>query len=65
MNNAERQKLIDITFQIASATKLEKSIRDLPHEQYMEWVAKQLRLCGYDTTPVGASWGVLKYYKYE
>ncbi len=24
------------------------------------WVAKQLRLCGFDTEPVGSSWGKLK-----
>jgi len=24
------------------------------------WVAEQLRGCGFDTTPCGSSWGVLK-----
>lgn len=26
-----------------------------------EWVADQLRKCGFDTAPCGASWGVLKH----
>lgn len=29
-------------------------------EQRAEWVANQLRGCGFDTHPCGASWGILK-----
>ena len=29
-------------------------------EKHMEWVAKQLEGCGFETKPVGASWGVLQ-----
>ena len=60
------QKLIDIVFSIAQASYLMrrtpeeqsdyyKSIRD----EHMEWVAKQLELCGFPTVQMGSSWGVL------
>lgn len=56
------QKLVDICFQcvltvldrehVALFTKMSQAER-------AEWVAKQLRASGFDTQPVGASWGVL------
>lgn len=59
-NKKEQQELINILFQIASATKIEPSIKKMKYPQYMEWVAEQLRKCGYDTAPCGMSWGILK-----
>lgn len=61
------QKLIDIIFSVAQASYLMrrtleeqsdyyKSIRD----EHMEWVAKQLELCGFPTVQMGSSWGVLR-----
>lgn len=61
------QKLIDIMFEVAQASYLMwrtpeeraeyyKNIRD----GHMEWVAKQLKECGFPTVPMGASWGVLR-----
>ena len=54
------QKLVDIMFQIAAVT-LENSERfkGIGHEKHMEWVAEQLKNCGFPTKPIGSSWGVL------
>ena len=60
MSNNREQQLVDILFQVASMTKIEKSIQSMKHEEYMGWVAKQLELCGFKTFPCGASWGVLE-----
>lgn len=62
------QKLIDIMFEIAQAsyrwdrndTDEITSYYNEGREKHMEWVAEQLRSCGFDTRPVGMSWGVLK-----
>lgn len=56
------QQLIDIMFQVAThagslpTVATEGSKR---HAERMAWVAEQLRLCGFPTQPVGASWGVM------
>ncbi len=54
------QKLIDISFEIALTMKqniewVEKS----SDEEIVQWVSKQLSQCGYQTTPLGASNGIL------
>lgn len=62
------QKLIDIMFEIAqfsyqwdrSNTDEIANYYNEGREKHMEWVAEQLRSCGFDTQPVGMSWGVLK-----
>lgn len=57
------QKLVDLTFSIAgmiSDPQYHRVFDAMSHEERMEWVAKQLRDCGFDTMPCGASWGVLK-----
>lgn len=33
---------------------------DLKREAHMAWVADQLKQCGFETIPMGSSWGVLK-----
>lgn len=56
------QKLVDIAFDlVATAFDREHAgyMHKLSNEQRMAWVADQLRKCGFDTRPVGASWGVL------
>ena len=54
------QKLIDIMFEVAiTINKNSKSFQHLDNEELAEWVAKQLKACGFPTEPVGSSWGVL------
>jgi hypothetical protein len=59
----DKQKLIDIIFDLAHVT-WDSTRRNIDtwktQEEYMEWVASKLESCGFETTPVGASWGVLK-----
>ncbi len=57
------QDLVDLIFQFVLAVSspehaakfAEKSVEDR-----VAWVAKQLRSCGFDTVPIGASWGILR-----
>ena len=65
---SKEQKLIDICFQLVlTATSQHPDISDefkakmqgSDNEYKANWVAEQLRACGYDTIPCGASWGVL------
>ena len=58
------QKLVDIIFQIAQISayhfgRSEKKYFSEKREEHMKWVAQQLRDCGFDTKPVGSSWGYL------
>lgn len=57
------QKLIDIAFALV-LTALDERYRDnfarMTQEERAAWVRHQLRECGFDTEPMGASWGVLK-----
>ncbi len=59
---SREQELVDIVFQVGLVTKQNYNgyFDTLNREQYMEWVAKQLRDCGFDTVPRGLSWGELK-----
>ena len=57
MTQSKLQKLIDITFEIAYHSR---NYTWENNQKHMEWVAEQLRQCGYDTEPRGCSWGVLK-----
>lgn len=57
----QNQKLVDICFELVSSLSYNPIwISTVSHEDTMVWVAKQLRECGFDTRPVGLSWGVLK-----
>jgi hypothetical protein len=58
MEKDERQRLIDICFEIGIAISARS--RNMTTGERAEWIARQLRLLGYDTEPCGASWGVLK-----
>lgn len=53
------QKLVDIMFEIALGVHASQTLQNLSREQLAEWVAKQLRECGFDTQPMGMSWGRL------
>ena len=58
----EVQKLIDIIFEIG-LTISDKRYREyfdkLEYEELPEWIAKQLKGCGFNTHPLGSSWGYL------
>jgi hypothetical protein len=56
----DKQKLIDICFQIGLTIKSSDTLKSMSIEELATWIAKQLRECGYDTEPCGASWGILK-----
>ncbi len=60
---AREQKLVDVLFQcvltVTDPTHA-KAFAKKTSEERAAWVAAQLRACGFDTKPVGASWGVLK-----
>lgn len=74
VDKARLQKAIDVNFSIAmmlyyalqgtATNRAEENVssvfKGMSREECMEWVAEQLRACGFDTQPCGASWGVLK-----
>ena len=55
---SKEQQLVDIMYQIAMTSA--QYLHGKSNEEIAEWVSKQLRDCGFDTEPCGASWGVLK-----
>ena len=56
---SKEQKLVDICFSIALTIRSNESLKNMTQEEMAAWVAKQLDACGFPTTPVGASWGML------
>ena len=54
------QKLIDICFELVCVSTGNKILYKKSIPEKMKWVAQNLRSCGYDTHPVGSSWGKLK-----
>lgn len=59
-SKSPEQSLIDLMFEMCQISayhfgKLEKYDR----EKHMDWVAHHLRVAGFDTVPMGMSWGVL------
>lgn len=57
---SREQKLIDIVFEVALTIRNSQRLKNhTTQDELAEWVAKQLRECGFDTKPVGSSWGVL------
>ncbi len=53
------QELIDICFELVLHSRDDR-LQNKSTEEVAAWVADQLRKCGFDTKPIGASWGVLK-----
>ena len=56
--NNER-KLVDVSFEIAMLMhdkSFRKSFNKKSQEELAEWVAKQFKTCGFETTPMGSSW---------
>ena len=55
----EKQELIDLMFQMVLVTTNDPVFCKRPRGERMAWVANNLRSMGYDTHPVGLSWGVI------
>jgi hypothetical protein len=68
MGTEREQKLVDLCFSIALMLSTPGNDRSgepydmtvMTTERKAEWIAHQLRECGFDTEPMGISWGVLK-----
>lgn len=58
MENKE-QKLIDLMFEMVLTATNDPVFCKRPRGERMAWVANNLRSMGYDTHPVGSSWGVI------
>lgn len=52
------QRLINIVFECTIVST--KYLHGRSNEEIADWTAKQLRDNGFDTQPMGSSWGVLK-----
>lgn len=60
MNKNNKQKLIDIVFEIAALSSEQWERNEFYNiYDHMRWVADQLEKCGFPTKPIGSSWGVL------
>jgi hypothetical protein len=59
MNKTNDQELVNLCFSMVLAATDNKIFCKRPRGERMAWVANQLRSMGYDTTPVGMSWGML------
>jgi len=57
---SKEQDLIDIVFDVGLMVRSHPSFRYKTEKDTAEWIASQLRQCGFDTQPMGSSWGVLK-----
>ena len=57
---SNEQKLIDIMFQIALTIHNDIWFLNKNNEEVCEWIRNQLKKCGFETMPLGSSWGVLK-----
>lgn len=55
----EQQKLIDIMFDLVLSAHSWESFQSKSINEIAEWVASNLKECGFDTKPIGSSWGVL------
>ena len=61
MSTDREQRLINIMFEVGMMTKdYPDHFKNMTLEQYADWISRQLRENGFDTVPMGASWGVLK-----
>jgi hypothetical protein len=60
MQSSKEQKLIDIMFQIAIASKEWEAIQKMDREEHTEWIRQQLIGCGVEVKPIGMSHAVLQ-----
>ena len=59
MERMEKQKLVDLVFQMVLATTDDPVFCKRPRGERMAWVANNLREMGVDTHPIGMSWVVI------
>jgi hypothetical protein len=59
MEQEEKQKLINLMFEMVLATTNDPVFCKRPRGERMAWVANNLRDIGIDTHPIGMSWGVI------
>lgn len=63
MATEREQKLIDLCFSLVLHYRTYQDnglMKAKTQEEVAEWVAYNLRECGFPTTPIGMSWGVLQ-----
>jgi hypothetical protein len=60
-DKSKEQKLVDICFQCAIMVHMNPKgcFTGKTNEDIANWVSNQLRQCGFETHPIGMSWGVL------
>jgi len=54
------QKLVNIMFEVALTIHSTTYFDTMTREEVAEWVSLQLKHCGFETQPIGSTWGVLK-----
>lgn len=59
VSRTPEQKLIDIMFQMVLVATSDKKFCKRPRGERMAWVADHLREFGFDTEPIGMTWGTL------
>lgn len=62
VSRSKEQKLIDIAFELVLTITNKENVdifKNKSNEDKADWVADQLRKCGFDTCKCGSSWGVL------
>ena len=57
---SNEQKLIDIMFQIALIIHNHPYFQNKNNEEVCKWIRDQLNKSGFETIPLGSSWGILK-----
>jgi len=58
---SREQHLVDLIFEMCQVSAYHfGKLKDYDRDKHMEWVAYHLREGGFDTKPMGCSWGVLK-----
>jgi hypothetical protein len=56
----DKQKLIDLMFEVGLTINSHTLFQKMDNEELAEWIRKQLKSCDFKTKPVGSSWGVLE-----
>lgn len=56
----KEQRLVDIMFEMVLRATDDEVFCKKSRDDRMKWVADKLRGCGFDTIPMGMSWGVLR-----
>ena len=56
----KEQKLVDICFDLVLTATASPKFCGLSNEEKALWVSRSLYLCGFETIPVGSSWGILQ-----